>query len=137
MGDQINSKDFLIGTLIGSIVGASVALLFAPKSGRELREDINKGASQVMDRASELKDTAQEKGADWKDIAYEKGSELTKKATELSKTVAQKTKDLKDTVQETIEKKREENAETLEVGETVGQAGEEADQDESQDLEEA
>ena len=62
MGDNINSKDFIIGTLIGSIVGASVALLFAPKSGKELRDDINHGAIQARDRANEWKDTAIVKG---------------------------------------------------------------------------
>jgi gas vesicle protein len=32
---------FFIGSLIGGIIGAAVALLFAPASGRELRIQIN------------------------------------------------------------------------------------------------
>ena len=30
--DGINSKDFLIGTLIGGIIGSTTALFLAPKS---------------------------------------------------------------------------------------------------------
>ncbi len=69
---NINSKDFLLGTIIGGIVGASVALLFAPKSGRELRQDINQGADYVRERAEEWKDVAAEKSAEWKTVALEK-----------------------------------------------------------------
>src|SRR5690625_506984 len=98
MADNINSKDFIIGTLIGGIVGAGVALFLAPKSGKELRGDLNQGAMQVKDRAYEWKDVAQDKGDDLKEKAYVKGSELKKKAvdqtSELTKTVSQKTKDL-------------------------------------------
>ncbi|GAB3961284.1 hypothetical protein GCM10027614_84040 [Micromonospora vulcania] len=61
--DGINTKDFLIGGLIGAIVGSAAALLFAPKSGKELREDLN---TQV--------DTIKEKGNQWKDVAMKKVS---------------------------------------------------------------
>lgn len=40
--DGINSKDFLIGTLIGGIIGATTALFLAPKSGKELRDEIGR-----------------------------------------------------------------------------------------------
>src|SRR5690625_146384 len=107
MGDNMSGKDFVIGTIFGSVVGATVALLFAPKSGRELREDINKGAVQARDVAYEWKDTAQEKGAELKDLAYEKGSEITKKAmdstSDIRKTVAQKTQDLTKSAKDKLE----------------------------------
>lgn len=107
MSDNINSKDFIIGTLIGGIVGAGLALVFAPKSGRELRQDINKGASQMVDKASDWKEIAQEKGGEFKEVAYEKGSELKKKAIdstqELTKVVSDKTKDITKTVQTKID----------------------------------
>ena len=44
---------FLAGALIGGAIGAITALIFAPKSGRELRRDI-------ADRSLELYDKAQE-----------------------------------------------------------------------------
>src|SRR5690625_486319 len=82
MSDNINSKDFMIGTVIGGLIGASLALLFAPKSGKDLRGDINQGANQMMDKASDLKDTVQEKSLDLKDVAYEKSSDLTDTASQ-------------------------------------------------------
>jgi len=108
--NNINTKDFIIGTLIGGMVGAAAALLFAPKSGKELRGDINEGASQVKDRAIELGNTAQEKGAVWKDKAYTTGAELKKKAmdtsSELTKTATEKTKEMTNSVKGKIEEQR-------------------------------
>ncbi|HCN04606.1 MAG TPA: hypothetical protein DIS79_03225, partial [Bacteroidetes bacterium] len=46
------AKGFILGAVVGGAVGAVVALLFAPKSGRELRRDI-------ADRGEELYDKAQ------------------------------------------------------------------------------
>lgn len=47
---------------VGGALGALVALLLAPKSGRELRDDLTdvarKGASQLGDKASEYYDSA-------------------------------------------------------------------------------
>lgn len=34
--DGINSKDFLIGTLIGGIIGATTALFLAPKDRKSV-----------------------------------------------------------------------------------------------------
>lgn len=80
----MNGKDFVIGTLIGGIIGASVALLYAPKAGKDLRQDINTGADQVRERASE-----------WKNTAYDKGNELYERAQESSKNLGEKIKQKK------------------------------------------
>ncbi|MDT8975530.1 YtxH domain-containing protein [Paenibacillus sp. chi10] len=49
----MSNKKFWIGALIGSVIGSVSALLFAPKSGRELRKDIAEGAQQVSERTQE------------------------------------------------------------------------------------
>ncbi|PYE52413.1 YtxH domain-containing protein [Paenibacillus barcinonensis] len=49
-----SNKNLLWGALIGSVVGSVTALLLAPKSGRELRQDITDGARQVSDKGQEL-----------------------------------------------------------------------------------
>ncbi|MFD1362286.1 YtxH domain-containing protein [Lentibacillus salinarum] len=77
---SVNNKDFLLGTLIGGLTGAVAALLWAPKSGSELRGDLNNRAVELKDRTGEWKDAAYEKGADWKDTASQKGSEVKEKA---------------------------------------------------------
>lgn len=56
MADQnnMNGKDFLIGVLVGGIIGASIAMLVAPKSGRELRQDLSEGYETLSKRTQEL-----------------------------------------------------------------------------------
>jgi gas vesicle protein len=35
-----NNSDLLVGLLIGGFIGAAFGILFAPKSGKKMREDI-------------------------------------------------------------------------------------------------
>ena len=46
-------KGLIIGLLAGGALGAVLALLYAPKSGRELRSEIKKKADDFMDEAGE------------------------------------------------------------------------------------
>jgi len=48
MDNQKKSK-FGLGLLIGSIIGGVIALFFAPKSGKELRENVKKKIKQLED----------------------------------------------------------------------------------------
>ena len=68
-----NSKNFILGALVGSIAGAVTALLLTPKSGKELRSDLN-----------EQVEVLKEKSVQYKDVAYTKGSELAAVAKEKS-----------------------------------------------------
>jgi gas vesicle protein len=52
--NNMSGKDFVIGALLGGIIGAGTALLLAPKSGRELRENINDGYQLASKKTSEL-----------------------------------------------------------------------------------
>ncbi|MCS7000092.1 MAG: YtxH domain-containing protein [Bacteroidota bacterium] len=47
------TRGFWAGALLGGVAGAIIALLFAPKSGRELRRDIAERTSDLYDRAQE------------------------------------------------------------------------------------
>ena len=42
------ASNFFLGATIGGLIGAGLALLFAPKSGVELRQDIADYADQVQ-----------------------------------------------------------------------------------------
>jgi gas vesicle protein len=55
------SKGLLIGLLTGGAVGAALALLFAPKPGRELRSDISDMTNQYIDKASDVLNSANER----------------------------------------------------------------------------
>ena len=77
--------------LIGGGIGAVIALLFAPKSGQELRGDIadvtRKGieksketAAQLQERAGEYYEVGRERASEIYQTAQEKAGELTEKA---------------------------------------------------------
>jgi gas vesicle protein len=81
--------------LIGGGIGAILALLFAPKSGEELRGDIadvtrkgiEKGretASQLQERAGEYYEVTREKAGEYYQAAQEKAGELKSKAGEIA-----------------------------------------------------
>jgi gas vesicle protein len=56
-----NGANKLTYFLIGFGLGAVVALLFAPKSGKELREDIAERTRRGIEKAGETYETAREK----------------------------------------------------------------------------
>ncbi|WP_047981560.1 YtxH domain-containing protein [Ornithinibacillus contaminans] len=113
-----SGKDFFVGTIIGAAVGASLALLFAPKSGKELRGDINQGAIQVRDRATEWKDVAQAKGEEWKNVAQEKGQEWKELAVVKGSEIKQKTQDLTSNVQTKLQDLKDKTKSSDEVPNT-------------------
>ena len=51
MAQDNMGKGLLIGFLTGSIVGSVIALLYAPKSGKELRGDIKIKSDEFIDDA--------------------------------------------------------------------------------------
>src|SRR5687767_3919102 len=77
--------------LIGGGIGAVIALLFAPKSGEELRGDIadatRKGieksketAAQLQERAGEYYEVGRERAGELYQTGKERATELTEKA---------------------------------------------------------
>jgi gas vesicle protein len=94
--DSINAKDLLIGTLIGGIVGATTALFLAPKSGRELREDITDQAAQLKERRDLWKLQATEFSNDLAESAKDKTNQLTKAITDQTQQVIDKVKQLRE-----------------------------------------
>jgi gas vesicle protein len=86
---SVSSK--LTYLIIGGGIGAVIALLFAPKSGKELREDIadasrkglekgKEAAAQLQERAGEYYETGREKASELYQNAQGKAGELSEKA---------------------------------------------------------
>ena len=74
--------NFLAGIGVGAIIGAATALLLAPKSGVETRDDLKKAVQDLSNstedfrkRSSELMDTAKTKVQQ----AYDAGREAVQK----------------------------------------------------------
>src|SRR5215211_8498382 len=81
--------------LVGGGIGAILALLFAPKSGQELRGDIadvtrkgiEKGketAAQLQEKAGEYYEVTREKAGEYYAVAQEKAGELKNRAGEIA-----------------------------------------------------
>jgi gas vesicle protein len=58
------AKGLIVGFLAGSIVGAVMALLYAPKTGKELREEIKQKGGALADDAEEYLTRARKKAVD-------------------------------------------------------------------------
>ena len=70
--------------VIGATVGAVVALLFAPKSGRELREDLADATRKGVDRARETGSQLSAKAGEYYDAASARAGELASSAREVA-----------------------------------------------------
>ena len=90
-GESISTR--LTYLLIGGGIGAILALLFAPKSGEELRGDIadatrrgidrsREAAQQLGDRASEYYQTGRERAGQYYEATRERASELYSQAAD-------------------------------------------------------
>lgn len=91
--DETSAATKLTYLLIGGGIGAIVALLFAPKSGQELRGDIadatrkgiekgREAAGQIQEKAGEYYEVGRERATEFYQSATDKASELTEKAKE-------------------------------------------------------
>lgn len=78
------SNKVIAAAMIGSLSGAVLGLLLAPKSGRELRQDINEQGHKLGDKAVEIRDKAQS--------AWHYIEDKTEKTVENSKSWIQKGK---------------------------------------------
>ena len=90
-GDNISTR--LTYLLIGGGIGAVIALLFAPKSGHELRGDIadatrkgidrsREAAQQLGDRAGEYYQTGRERAGQYYEATRDRAAELYTQAAE-------------------------------------------------------
>lgn len=66
-----NNGGFFLGAIFGAAVAGVTALLYAPKSGEELREDLRDEFEDWLDRANDYKDYAYERGMEFYDAAAE------------------------------------------------------------------
>ena len=62
--------------VIGGSIGAILALLFAPKSGEELREDIADATRKGIEKSKEAAAQLQEKAGEYYEVGREKAGEL-------------------------------------------------------------
>jgi len=74
-----NSGMAVLSFLAGSVVGAAIALLTAPKSGRETREILADYGSEIKDKVGHFPENLQE----YSDSTIDRGRELIERGKEL------------------------------------------------------
>ncbi|HKG80451.1 MAG TPA: YtxH domain-containing protein [Pyrinomonadaceae bacterium] len=86
MGDDYRSSDNISSklayVLIGGGIGAILALLFAPKSGHELRGDIADATRKGMDRSREAAQQLGDRAGEYYEATRGRAAELYSQAAE-------------------------------------------------------
>jgi gas vesicle protein len=118
------SNDLLTGLFIGGLIGAVLGVLFAPKSGKETREDIARKADEILLKTKEEYQKAVEKSKAayeaslenlkvFEESAREKVSEMGGKVSEIAhkgaETIENNKNRLKKALDAGLEAYREEN----------------------------
>jgi len=78
MRQEGGGGSFVIGLLTGTVLGAGLGMLFAPKAGAELRSKLSDQAGNLANTASEGYRRASESAGQW----AERGREMYNKASE-------------------------------------------------------
>lgn len=79
-----DSKRIIGAFLIGGMIGAVAALLYAPKSGRETRRDISKAARRVKKDTIELVEDTIDGLTEFVDDVKEKATDIIDRGVEIS-----------------------------------------------------
>ena len=93
MSNQI--EGFIKGIFLGGLIGAAIGILFAPKSGRETREEINRKADELITKVKKEYEATLKKSENAYEAAVkqlkslessskEKAGEMGKKVDELT-----------------------------------------------------
>ena len=90
-GDSVSTR--LTYLLIGGGIGAVIALLFAPKSGQELRGDIADATRKGIDKSREAAQQLGDRAGEYYEATRGRAAELYSQASERVSEVAQTARD--------------------------------------------
>jgi gas vesicle protein len=82
-----SGNSFLKGLLAGAAIGGIIALLYAPKSGKETRDQIKNKFRELEDELENLKDQAKQKTGKAKEDLAQKLADLEREIQNISKTI--------------------------------------------------
>lgn len=91
--DETSASTKLTYLLVGGAIGAVVALLFAPKSGKELREDIADATRQGLEKGKEAATMFGERAGEYYEVTREKASNLYHDAQDKVSEIGDKAKE--------------------------------------------
>ncbi len=125
--EEANVGTKLTYLLVGGGIGAVLAVLFAPKSGTELREDIAVATKKGIEKSKETAALVGEKAGDYYEVTREKAGELYSTAQDKAGDLSEKARELTGKAKEAVA------GTTNPFSEAIG-AGKNAYQEEKQKL---
>jgi gas vesicle protein len=119
--ERSNSTDKLIYFLIGAGIGAVTALLFAPKSGSELRSDIADATRRSLDYARDTGREIGERAGEYYQTGVDRASELAARGKEAVSGITERGK-------ETVTRQKAQIQAAIEAGKQGYREAKQADQ---------
>ncbi len=106
------AKNVAVGTAIGTFIGAITGILFAPKSGKETREDI---ANKTKEVAGNIKEAVNEQMEVAKKIQGKVKDEIKQVYTDIKEKKKVLPEDLEDSEDVVIVEENEETEESVDI----------------------
>lgn len=106
------AKNVAVGTAIGTFIGAITGILFAPKSGKETREDI---ANKTKEVAGNIKEAVNEQMEVAKKIQGKLKDEIKQVYTDIKEKKKVLPEDLEDSEDVVIVEENEETEESVDI----------------------
>lgn len=108
--DSSRIEGFIIGAIFGASASAIASLLFAPKSGKDLRKEIGESTTKTLESTDEYLELAREKGTKVMQDMEEVGSSYFSIAEDKMKSaftkaedqLDEKTDEIDDVIEDTI-----------------------------------
>ncbi len=119
---------FLTGFFVGGLIGAGVALVMAPQSGEETREQIRQKGIELGKQVSETAEEARKKAEKALEEAKAKLEEATKELEKRAKDLQEQSKELLEEKKISIKLKKGEEEEAAEEGITLEEAAPEGEE---------
>jgi len=99
------SKKVFISFLLGGAIGGAIALLYAPKSGRHLRNDISRRTGKIVKDGKRFTSKSWNDAKDFAGNTYERAGNLVNSGME---TISEQTENVKDAINSGINAFRDE-----------------------------
>ena len=103
--DRDSASGVILAFLLGGLAGAALAVLYAPRSGRETREILGERHRETAEKGRRMGEEALERGRQLGEQAVEKGREIADDAGALM-----------DRQREALERRRDRLAAAVEAG---------------------
>lgn len=110
------NSDFVAGMLVGGLIGVVIGILYAPKSGKETREEIGKKADQLLTKAKEEYEFAIEKSRKAYEETVQRLKSIEKTALEKAEEVGEKVDEITERGKETIQEGKSRLKKAIDAG---------------------